>query len=191
MADLQLRISEGNEPQPKLLWDSVWHPNEGVADWAPAGNETLNVGGLRAQQALHTAVILALFTDVQMPEGHPLAYLVEDGDRRGYWGDGIDVRDDLGEAALGSLLWIFERAPLTEEIRRWVEVVALEALAPLKKQGIAARIEVQAYAQQAFNRLDLHIQIYGRDGAQIYDQKFADLWAQTASAPKSPAFAPE
>jgi phage gp46-like protein len=182
---LRVRIDEGSDPQPNLLWDSVWSPTDGRADWAMAdADETQNRGGLRAKAALHTAIILLLFTDRRISADHPLRYLVEDGDPRGWWGDGVDVRDDVSEAELGSLLWVFERAHLNEDIRKWVEVVALEALAPLIAQGAAVRIEAQAEAQFAINRVDLAVQVYGRDGAQTFNVRFDDIWRQTASAPK-------
>ena len=160
-----------------------------MADWAIAGaDEPQNRGGLRSKAALHTAIILALFTDRRMPDDHPLRYLIDDGDSRGWFGDGVDIREDLFEAEMGSLLWIFERAPLTEDIRKWVESLAIEALMPLIKQGVAARIEAQAIAQFAANRVDLAVQVYGRDGAQTYNQRFDDIWQQATTAPKPLSF---
>jgi phage gp46-like protein len=181
----RVRIGEGAEAQPNLLWDSVWSPPDGVADWQLAdADEAQNRGGLRAKTALHTAVILCLFTDRRLPENHPLAYLVaEDADPRGWFGDGEDVRDDQSETEMGSLLWIFERSILTAEIGRWVEAIALEALQPLIAQNAAARIEAKASVQSAVNRCDLAVQIYGKDGSRIYDFRFEDIWRQTATAP--------
>lgn len=178
---LTVRIDEGEQDQPTLFWDSVWRPWRGQADWAMAGaDEPQNRGGLRAKAALHTAIIISLFTDKRIANDHPLFYLVEDGDPRGWFGDGVDVRSDLHETDMGSLLWVFERAHLNEEIRRWVEIVALEALTPLINQGVAIRIDVQAEAQFAINRVDLAVQVYGQDGSKIHDHKFEDIWAQTA-----------
>lgn len=189
MASLRVRIDEGSDAQPILLWDSIWSPWGGFADWAIAdADEVQNRGGLRSKAALHTAIVLALFTDRRIEKDHPLYYLVEDGDPRGWFGDGEDVRSDLGEDQLGSLLWVLSRAPLTEEIRRWVEALAIEALAPLIRQGVATRIDAQAVAYPAFNRVELAVQVYGRDGSKTYDFKFDDLWRQSATSPRSPAF---
>lgn len=186
---LEVRIDEGEQAQPTLFWDSVWVPWRGQADWGIAGtDEPQNRGGLRAKAALHTAVVLSLFTDKRIEKDHPLFYLVEDGDQRGWFGDGTDVRADLGETDMGSLLWIFERAHLNEEIRRWVEIIALEALQPLITQGIAVRIEAQAVAQFAINRVELSIQLYGKDGSKLYDYKFEDVWSQSVTSPKPPPF---
>jgi phage gp46-like protein len=184
MAYLRVRINEGSDAQPSLIWDSVWFPAIGAADWAIAGSdETQNRGGLQSKAALHTAVILALFTDARIPDNHPLHYLVADGDPRGWFGDGVDVQADLGEGPLGSLLWVFERAPLTEKIRQWVEAIALQALATLIFQGVAVKIDAQATARFAANQCDLAIQIYGRDGTQTYNYKFDDIWQQSLTSP--------
>lgn len=181
MASLRVRISEGSTAQPILLWDSVWQPALGYADWSLAGDdEPQNRGGLRSKAALHSAIVQMLFTDRRMPENHPLQRFVADADPRGWWGDGVDVRDDLFETDLGSLLWVFERSILTEEVRRWVEAITLEALSPLIRQGAAMRIDAQATSQQAFNRCDIAVQVYGRDGTRAYNHRFEDIWRQTA-----------
>jgi len=189
MSYLRVRINEGGGAQPILLWDSVWAPWRGAADWAIAGSdEAQNLGGLQSKAALHTAVIISLFTDKRIPADHPLRYLVLDGDPRGWWGDGADIHPELGETDMGSLLWVFERAPLTEDIRRWVEAIALDALAPLIFQGVATKIEAQATAEFAADRCDLAIQIYGRDGSQLYNYRFDDIWKQSVTSPSPQPF---
>lgn len=182
---LRVRISEGDQPQPNLLWDSEWKPPEGLADWVmPAlARETQNRGGLRAVAALHTTVVLLLFTDKRLPDDHPLRYLLEGADQRGWWGDGVDVQADRGETELGSWLWVFERSILTDYIIRWVEAVAIDGLMPLINQNIAARIAAQATAEKALDRCDLAVQIYGRDGSKIYDARFDDIWQQSVTSP--------
>lgn len=181
MTQLRVRIGEGDKPQPELLWDSVWDKWSGGADWALAdADETLNRGGLRAKEALATAIVLALFTDKRIPEQHPFRKYVDDGDPRGWWGDDIDVRSDLGEDELGSLLWVFARAPLTDAVILEVETTAREALSCLIKQGVAVRIDVQAIAERAFGRCDLIVKVYGRDGQMIHDVRFDDIWRQVS-----------
>lgn len=176
--DIIIRAAEGCDPDPFLLWDSVWSPRAGMADWAMAeADETLNRGGLSAKRALATAVVLCLFTDKRVPQDHYLAYLA-DGDPRGWWGDGVDVRDDIGEGQLGSLLWLLERAPLTDEIGRFAEAEALTALAPLQSQGAVSRIEADASVFELASRLELVVRLYGRDGAKVYDQRFDFVWRQ-------------
>jgi phage gp46-like protein len=183
MADVVIRAAEGCAEETNALWDSVWDDARGLADWALADpDETSNRGGLRAKAALETAVTLALFTDKRVDPEHPLAYLA-DGDLRGYFGDGIDVRDDLNEGPLGSLLWLLERAPLTVRgmsVATWAEQFANEALATLMAQGAVVRIEVAATANELESRLELVVRLYGADGATVYDRKFETLWNQVA-----------
>ncbi len=178
-----IRAAEGCTADENALWDSVWNVGEGVADWALAGpDERTNRGGLRSRAAIETAVILALFTDKRIDPDHPLFYLA-DGDRRGYFGDGIDVRLDLNEAALGSHLWLLERAPLTIRnisAARWAEQFATEALMTLQTQGVVVRMEIAATANELQSRLELVVRLYGRDGLLAYDRKFDVLWNQVA-----------
>lgn len=189
MATLKVRISEGDDPQPILLWDTVWSPWKGHGDWAIAGtDEPQNRGGLRSKAALHTAVILCLFTDKRIPADHPLAYLVDGDDPRGWWGDGVDIQAHLGEREMGSLLWVFERAHLNEDIRRWVEAVAIDALATLIFQGVAVSIEAIATRPVNPNQLNLEVRIFGGDGSLIYNFQFEDIWKQSQTSPKSPTF---
>ena len=178
MTLVSIRSNEGADVQPYLAWDTVWNPATGQGDWTLAGaTEAHNRGGLRAIAGLATAVEIALFTDRRCPEGHPLAKFVEDGDLRGWFGNAIDVRADLSEGELGSLLWLIERAPLTDEVVRWAQTMAEEALAPLVAQGAAAKITVVTSVSYG-NRLDIACDLFARDGTTIYSKKFEILWQQ-------------
>lgn len=173
------RANEGCAPQPLLFWDSVWDPVSGTADWALAGpTETQNIGGLQARHALETAVILCLFTDKRCPPNHPLFKFVDPNDPRGWFGDGIDVRKDLGEAELGSLLWTLERGVINAQTAQWAEALALDALAPMIGQQSIVSAQAKAAANPVARRLDLWVGLYGRNGSQIYDRRFDNVWAQ-------------
>ncbi len=180
---VNIRANEGCETLPIPFWDSVIDPLSGYADWALAApHETQNKGGLAAQAALDTAVILCLFTDRYCPPSHPLAGYIEGGDPRGWWGDGVDVRTDLGEAPLGSLLWLLERATATPDNARWAQSFALDALGPLIASGAAVRADAQATLSPP-SRLDLAVQLYGRDGTRVYARQFDDVWRQALTYP--------
>ena len=183
MAQMTIRLAEGRLPDSNALWDSVWNKDNGLADFAMAdADEAANRGGLRAKSAIETAIALALFTDKRIDLDHPL-YFLADGDNRGYFGDGVDVRDDLHERPLGSHLWLLERAPLTIRglsAARWAEQFANEALVTLIEQGVAVRLEVSAVANELQSRLELSVALYGRDGSKIYDRNFDVLWNQVA-----------
>jgi phage gp46-like protein len=175
-----IRTNEANQPDPFLLWDSIWDAERGFADWALAGNAPQNSGGLAANAALDTAVTLCLFTDKQLPATHPLAYLVADGDLRGWWGDGIDVRTDLGEGPLGSYLWVLKRAPLTLQIANYAKQFALDALACLQSQGAVVSINATTTIQGS--TLYLQVTLYGSNGSKIYDRQFSLVWQQLGAA---------
>lgn len=178
MAAPRIRINEGNDPQPQLLWDSIWSNARGFADWAIASfSEVFNRGGLQATAALETAFVIQLFTDKRMPADHPLRKYVGD-DLRGWWGDGVDVRADLHETELGSLLWALARAPPNEDTRRWTETEALACLQTLIDQGVVARIDAQATIRATNDGVDLALQAYRADGSLAIDRRFDDIWAQ-------------
>lgn len=178
-----IRQLEGCADNPNLLWDSVWNPARGLADWALAdADEAANVGGLRSKAAIDTAVLLCLFTDKRIEPDHPLWFLA-DGDRRGYWGDGIDVRADEGEGPLGSYLWLLERAPMTIKglsAGTWAEQFANEALQTLLAQEVCARIDVSSLVDEAAGKLYLIVQLFASDGSKTYDRQFDVLWKQVA-----------
>jgi len=175
--EILIRSDEACQPDPFLLWDSIFDQEAGIADFVLAGNAPLNSGGLQAEAALETGVVLCLFTDAQLPSNHPLAYLVSDGDFRGWWGDGIDVRADLGETVLGSFLWVLKRAPLTSRTAFWAQSFALQALAPLQTQGAVVTINAVATIANR-NTLLLAIEMFGRDGSKVYDRAFDIIWSQ-------------
>jgi phage gp46-like protein len=179
IVEILIRANEACEPDPFLLWDTIWNEAAAVGNWVIAGNVPGNSGGLAADAALETAVTLSLFSDAALAADHPLAYLVADGDLRGWWGDGIDVRTDLGERPLGSWLWVLERAPLTPTIARWAQAFAEDALAPLQNQGAVVEIDVSAEIIGT-NELALDVVMYGANGQKIYDRRFTKVWSQLA-----------
>lgn len=183
MPDVVIRVAEGCADDTNALWDSVWDSSKGFADWAMADPDEIdNRGGLRAKAAIETAVVLLLFSDIRVAPDHPLFYLA-DGDVRGYFGDGVDVRVDLNERPLGSLLWLLERAPLTAKgvpIERWAEQFANEALQTLLDQGVCVRIDVSAVSFPLESRLELTVALYAQNGDQIYNRNFDLLWNQVA-----------
>ena len=105
MTDISLRTDEACDPQPFLLWDTVWVQDRidavgGYGDFALAQpDETLNKGGLQARRALHTAILIQLFTDKRLPDDQRL----DDGsdDPRGWFGDSLPFDDDPHDQPLG------------------------------------------------------------------------------------------
>lgn len=157
---------------PLLPWDTVW--DNACGDWQMDGVE------LWDDAQLHTAIVLCLFTDRRARDDDQLPG--DDDDRRGWFGDYADVRDDLFERELGSHLWLYERAILNEQTRLAIEGTAREALQVLVDQGLAASFSVEASVDSyPSGKLDLTIQVFSQDGTLTYDQRFSRIWDQTVS----------
>lgn len=178
-----IRDAEACEPQPHLLWDTIWvqrlDASGGYGDWLLAGpaDQPESRGGLRAEQALHTATLIQLFTDARAPADETLP--AADHDRRGWWGDSVRF-DGEPDAPLGSLIWLrVERAVLNQATANAVKADAEEALVVLSAQGAVARTEVVTEIRQAQGLLGLLVRHYAYDGQRVYEQRFDILWDQT------------
>jgi phage gp46-like protein len=162
-------LSQATEPllDPDLVWDGR------VGDLATTSiDDPVNPGGLRATQALATAILICLMTDARA-DGTEL----RDGDiNRGWPGDSFDRGAD--EPVLGSKLWLLRRRALTGDVEILAEDYTRAALQTLIVQGAVARFDVSAAADRARSTLVLTIVGYGRDGSQVHDQKYAVLWEQ-------------
>src|SRR5580765_834654 len=122
-------------------------------EWQMAGkDEPNNVGGIKGDQALLTAIALALFTDRYSTSPR----LRAGPDPRGWWGDGLDQQ---GQPPLGSGIWVYFNGVLTNQVAQEVRAATLEALQPLlvKKGGPVARFDVVTFADTANGRLDVQI----------------------------------
>lgn len=172
MSEARIRQDEGFDPPLPILWDSVWRSDLGCCDWAVADPmlEPGNMGGLQARFALETAILIQLFTDRRRPDG------VTSGDdaaeRRGWHGDTFDVQTDIGECAIGSLLWTLERSALVPATVRRAQHYCEEALEPLIRQGIVARFNVTVEVVPEENRLSIAVQAYDATGENAYSNTF-------------------
>jgi len=157
---------------PDLVFDGV------LADFAPAlAGEVANRGGLRARAALATAVLICLGTDARVRADE-----LRDGDiNRGWPGDSFDLDESAGEAPIGSRLWLLRRRTIDDiEVPRLAEGYAVEALAPLIRQGAAAKATATAVADPARNALELYVELTDRDGAVIVANRYKVLWNDNA-----------
>jgi phage gp46-like protein len=157
--------------EPLLDPDLVWNGRIGDLAQTPLA-DAINPGGLANGAALATAVLICLMTDRR---AEPIE--LRDGDvNRGWPGDGFDLQP--GETPLGSKLWLLRRRALSAEVETLAQDYAREALQTLVDQGAFVRFDVAASANRVANRLELAVAGYGREGARIYDQRFAVLWEQ-------------
>ncbi len=156
-----------------LPFDIVW--NGIVGDFAvSAGGADGPAGGLVSANPLRTAVLLLLFSDQRADPA--MLRFEHRGDRRGWPGDGFDVDRGAGEAPLGSLLWLYRRRELLDVTGQEIEAEAQRALQPLIRQGVVATITASAAVDKARGRVNLATDLYRRDGAKAYADKFDILW---------------
>jgi len=185
---IRIRETEGcDDPQPFLSpdlvlsnsWGASIHFDHALAD----ADETMNRQGLRSKEALHTAIIIQLFTDrrIRADQVHPDT---RSPDPMGWWGDSVDVRDDIGETEMGSHLWTLRRSILNEETVALAADYCHEALLPIVEQGAVASFSIETealgYNQQTSvsGILGIGIEGYSFDNNRIYEQHFEALWTQ-------------
>jgi phage gp46-like protein len=162
-------VDDGDDPYraPDLGWDGI------------VGDLIINPldhpeapGDFRAEQGLATQVLIYLMTDRRVDPSE-----LRDGDEnRGWIGDSFDLA--AGEQSLGSRLWLLRRSALYDGIEVVVEAYVREALQPLLDVGAVVRIDVTVTVDRSGNRCDYQVALYGRDGTQIYNNKFELLWRQ-------------
>lgn len=169
-----VQLIDPNVTQPLMAWDSHFPSPDGDVD---GGDWIMDGGpGLVADATLATAILLCLFTDrrapddIELPGGSP--------DRRGWWGDFVDIDETLGETEMGSLIWIYERTYLNDEIAERIRAAAEESLQPLIEQAAFSRIDVTETHDTLRGWVKLQISAYSKDGELVYDQRFHRLWQQ-------------
>ena len=162
-----LPIASAEEPSltPDVLWDGA------MGDYAPAAaDEAGNRGGLAARRQLATSVLLCLMTDCAAD-----AAQLRDGDvQRGWAGDPLAA---VGEAALGSTLWLLRRRAIDAvETPRFAVDAARAALQTLIDQQAVAAFEISAEARPEWRMLVLSVTGTDRAGATVVAQRFQVLW---------------
>lgn len=128
---------------------TFWAPGASFGDWALAGPD------LASGTDLETAVLISLFTDRRADPDDVIPDRT--GDPRGWWGDLFRTR------ALGSKLWLLERAKQTEETRLRAQDYVDEALAWLVDDGVADSVEAVA-SWQGPGFLGVRVTILEPDG---------------------------
>src|SRR5689334_19701705 len=137
-----------------------WSVPFGRGDWSLSG------GQLAGGQDLTTAILISLFTDrMANPDD---AILDGSGDPRGWWGD-------LGESvAIGSRLWLLERAKQIQETLNRAVDYAREALQWLIDDGVVAKFDIAAEWTRP-GMLGMQVVARRRDGSTIA-MKFPSVW---------------
>jgi phage gp46-like protein len=139
----------------------------GFLDLAPAP-----VTGLAEGRDLETHVRAILFTWGRARVDDVLPGF--DADRKGYWADAFPAVQGRG---VGTRLWIYARAVLTDATVAAIEETVREDLQQLIDDGLARTITVQAARVGDPVRLDLAIRIVKPDGNDL-DILIDDLWRE-------------
>ena len=162
------------DESPLLLWDTEgFNLDTGTFDWC------LEAGGsLSDDNQIYTAVILQLFTNRRVENQGDIPY----GDDPGGWfGDNVDLRTDLGETELGSLIWQWERSALTLETLQGIEDAARESLEVLVDEGLLAEVDVNVTAVQLTGKVDIAVELFSVKDERRYEARFSRVWQQISS----------
>ena len=133
-------------------------------DWIMDGYDLATDAGLT------TAVILSLFTDARARDDDALPPGATD--RRGWWGDAYPV---VAGDRIGSRLWLLRASKQLPAALVQARTYAREALDWLIEDGVARRLEVEAFIVR-FEVLGLLIRIYRPDGREV-PLRFDLLWS--------------
>ena len=140
---------------------TTWDPVLNAGDWL------IDPPALADGADLETAVLISLFTDARAADDDRLPGAADD--RRGWWG-----------GPLGSRLWLLVREKATNETRLRAEDYCREALAWMRTDGVADRIDVAAAwapPPAEHGQLFVEVAIY-RFGAIIFAGRYGWVWAQ-------------
>lgn len=126
-------------------------------------------GQLVTDDGLTTAVLISLFTDARAAADDALPDPA--GARRGWWGDALAADGQ----PWGSKLWLLRREKCTAATAARAQAYAAAALAWLVRERIAARVEVEAEALPAEQRIALAITIVRPAGERV-EYRWRNLW---------------
>ena len=123
---------------------------------------------LATDAGLYSAVVASLFSDRRASPDDRLD--PGETDRRGWWADALLQEGDRW----GSRLWLVRREKHLPEVLARIEEYAHEALAWLREDGIATRVDIAATAPRTGQWL-LTVDIHRPDGERVA-YRFDHLW---------------
>ena len=163
-------------PSPRVQWNTFWESDFTLTDGLQTqGDWTIDGDSAFENNEIYSAVLMCIFTDRRAPQDLELPG--DDDDRRGYHGDFYDVRTERGEAELGSLLWLYERAALTDDNIKGMEDAIRDCLLPLESQGLVADYDVTVEADKNTGKVCVGVTLYAQSRQKIFDARFTRLWA--------------
>lgn len=139
---------------------------ECIADW-----QFTDTGAFAGNNALHSAVIMQLFTDKRLADDQDIT-VADPFERGGWWGD------FFAPFEMGSHLWTLYRETLNDKTLSLARRYIREALQPLLDQGAAVRQETIIDINKTNGHLIIVAKLYGKDGSTVYDQQFSRVWGE-------------
>lgn len=117
---------------------------------------------------LRRAVTISLFTWRRASTDD----VVDDSDRRGWWGDALP---SVAGDKIGSRLWLLQRRTLTGETLKDAQGYAEESLSWMKEDGIVAAVQVTV-ERQGNDRMNMLVRLTESTGETL-DLAFEDTWS--------------
>lgn len=138
-------------------------------EWANGTIDAVIEGDdVAAEAGLRTALLLSLFTDRRAEADDALPS--EDGDRRGWWGDGFAaVEGDL----FGSRLWLLDRSARRHDVVARAKEYVAEALRWMVEDHVTESLGIEVEAQD--DRLLIAITV-ARPGMSPVTFRFQHVW---------------
>lgn len=147
------------------MTDILISPQNGIFDLSITERD------LTRSEGLENAILISLFTDGRANIDDELP--VDDGDRRGWWGDAFPSDIDGQVRPIGSKLWLLSRSKITQETLNRAQSYAAEALKWLVDDDLVAKIEVTTTRHDP-RGIGFEI-IITRHNGKIY--KFTKFWS--------------
>ncbi|MQT41406.1 hypothetical protein GHO45_10775 [Pseudomonas sp. FSL R10-0765] len=119
------------------------------------------------EETLRRAVTISLFTWRRAGPDD----VVDDSDRKGWWGDSVP---SVAGDKIGSRLWLLSRRTLVADTLKDAEAYANEALAWLVDDGVLTRVTVTA-ERQGNDRMNLRVTLIEQHGETL-ELNFNDTW---------------
>ena len=119
------------------------------------------------EETLRRAVTISLFTWRRAGPDD----VVDDSDRKGWWGDSVP---SVAGDKIGSRLWLLSRRTLVADTLKDAEAYANEALAWLVDDGVLTRVTVTA-ERQGNDRMNLRVTLIELHGETL-ELNFNDAW---------------
>lgn len=126
----------------------------------------LELGDLKRDEGLETAVLISLFTDGRASFENLPTF---EGSRRGWWGDLIS---EVEGSRIGSELWRFYREKITSKTANTIKKIAEDSLQWLVDDGVASQVSVQTSIVGLYE-IGLDIQIQRPERAS---QRYSFVW---------------